>query len=368
MEEIEKNAFKLECSNCGAHLKYDPKIQKLNCEYCGTENDIPVNNDEAIEELDYRSFSAKKFSPEETITEQYVKCESCKARFSLSTHVTSAICSYCATPLIIENAYQDTIIKPKSILPFSLSINQANEEFRKWIGNLRLAPDNLNQLLNLNNFTGIYIPYWTYDTITDSDYTGERGEYYYEDETYTATENGKSVTKTRRVRKIRWYSARGNVKMMFDDLLVSATKSLPEKYIEKLEPWDLEGLVPFKSTYLSGYITEKYQVSLEEGFEAAKEITDPIIRSKIRNSIGGDEQRIHSIDTSYTKITFKHLLLPIYTCAYSYNGKTYQFLVNARTGEVQGQRPYSWIKISIVIILSLIEIAIAVYLYNYYIK
>jgi len=38
-------------------------------------------------------------------------------------------------------------------------------------------------------------------------------------------------------------------------------------------------------------------------------------------------------------------LLPIWLSAYSYGKKTYRFLVNGRSGEVQGERPYSWLKI-----------------------
>ncbi|WP_159800634.1 hypothetical protein [Flavobacterium sp. MK4S-17] len=317
-----------------------------------------------IEEIDYGSFLKKQFVTRETITAKYIKCENCSAIFSINL-ASPTTCSFCASPLITGSAYEDTIIKPKSILPFNISIDKANEEFRKWIEMLRLAPDNLYEIISLGNFTGIYIPYWTYGIITNSEYTGEKGIYYYENESYTTTENGKTVAKNRRVKKIRWYSAKGSLKMMFDDVLISATKSLPEKYIKKLEPWDLENLVPFRDIYLNDYKTEKYQVNLEEGFEAAKKIATPEISLTIMNKIGGDEQRIFTVNTQYTNITFKHLLLPIYTCAYNYNGKKYQFLVNARTGEVQGQRPYSWIKITILVVLSLIEIALVIYLYMY---
>jgi hypothetical protein len=119
----------------------------------------------------------------------------------------------------------------------------------------------------------------------------------------------------------------------------------------------LENLVPFDKSYLSGFITEKYQIDLEAGFDVAKGIMDPQIRNLIRRDIGGDEQRIISMKTNYDEITFKHLLLPVYVSAYRYKDKLYQFLVNGRTGEVQGQRPYSWIKITLAILLGIAIIA-----------
>ena len=57
-------------------------------------------------------------------------------------------------------------------------------------------------------------------------------------------------------------------------------------------------------------------------------------------------------------MTFKHTLLPVWISAYRYHDRTFRFLVNARTGEVQGERPYSWIKITLFVMLILAVVAI----------
>ena len=124
---------------------------------------------------------------------------------------------------------------------------------------------------------------------------------------------------------------------MFDDVLIPASKSLPEKYVRKLEPWDLPNLKPFEESFLSGFISEKYQRNLKEGFEEAKIVMDDTIRLTIKRDIGGDEQRIISMNTSIPTSQFKHILLPVYVCAYNFKEKIYQFIVNARTGEVQAR-------------------------------
>ena len=61
--------------------------------------------------------------------------------------------------------------------------------------------------------------------------------------------------------------------------------------------------------------------------------------------LAGVEQRVVNLAINYQNITFKHLLLPVYAGAYQFNGKVFQIVVNGRTGEVQGERPYSWLKI-----------------------
>ena len=361
----EQDTLKYSCNSCGAYLKYKPDTQHLNCEYCGAENEIEISDHE-IEELDYNLYLTGDAVKKVQVAEHFVKCESCTTTITLNTTISSAFCPYCSTPLIIGKAFQENVIQPKSILPFKLDVNPAKEEFKKWINGLWFAPNNLNKLLNVDNFKGIYIPYWTYDTLTINRYTGERGTYYYVSESYTTTEGGRSVTKTRKVRKTRWRSVSGTVRVSFNDLLVTATRSLSEKHIKDLEPWDMENLVPFDKSYLSGYITEKYQVNLQEGFDVAKKMLDDDVRIVIGRNIGGDEQRINTLNTSYLNVKFKHILLPVYVSAYNYNDKLYQFFINARTGEVQGERPYSWIKITLTIIMVLAVIGLLIYLFKYY--
>jgi hypothetical protein len=127
--------------------------------------------------------------------------------------------------------------------------------------------------------------------------------------------------------------------------LVCASHSLPKKIVQDLEPWDLHELTAYNDQFLAGFVTESYQTELKPGFEEAKERFQPVIESSIRSDIGGDTQQISSISTDYNNISFKHILLPLWISAYKYNNKVFRFTINARTGEVQGERPYSAWKI-----------------------
>jgi hypothetical protein len=197
----------------------------------------------------------------------------------------------------------------------------------------------------------MYIPYWAYDSASFSTYEGQRGDNYYETESYQAFENGKSVTRTRTVTKTRWHYVSGRVSREFDDVLVNASHSLPEEYAHALEPWDLKELVNFDEKFLSGFRTECYQIDLAEGWVNAKKIMDGFIRQDVCADIGGDHQRISHLDSRFGNVKFKHTLLPVWISSFNYNRKTYLFLVNGRTGEVQGERPYSWIKITLAVIV-----------------
>jgi len=160
-------------------------------------------------------------------------------------------------------------------------------------------------------------------------------------------ENGRYVRRSRMVPKVRWTPVQGKTQRHFDDLLIGATRTLPRKITDWLEPWDLENLVPYTEEYLSGFQSEVYQVALDEGFEHAERVMKQAVRRDVKGSIGGDQQRIQRLHTTHSNTTFKHLLLPLWTAAFTFKGKTYRFVVNGRNGKTRGERPYSVIKIAI---------------------
>lgn len=344
----------IKCKDCGANLKYLPGTPYLNCEYCGAKNEIEQEETEIIEN-DFESFLNEKAHLEDKQEIVTVKCTNCAASTTLQPNVTSSTCPYCDTPLVVTNASTSSIIKPSYVLPFKVDRKDATQKFVGWAGSLWFAPNKLKVYAqqSAEKLNGLYMPYWTYDTNTVSDYTGMRGEYYYVSESYTDSEGR---TQTRQVQRTRWWPASGTVHNEFDDVLIVSSTSLPENLANELEPWDLPELVTYNDRYLSGFVTESYQVDLKTGFEKAKKRIQPVIRSTVERDIGGDVQQVTSIHSEYNDITFKHILLPVWLSSYKYKDKVYRFLINARTGEVQGERPYSAAKIALLVISILIVI------------
>jgi predicted RNA-binding Zn-ribbon protein involved in translation (DUF1610 family) len=347
------------CTSCGAILKFAPGTNTLQCEYCGHENEITVSKEaEPIQELDFHShLSIESGSKQDTQQLSTVKCTGCGAESTLKPNVTADECAFCGTALVLKNAHITTLIKPKSVLPFKVDKKQANESFTKWLGTLWFAPGDLRKYATTDKLNGMYIPYWTYDTDTHTDYSGERGIDRHETEYYTVEENGRTVQKSRRVTVTDWYHASGDVRNNFDDVLVNASNSLPREYVDALEPWDMEGLVPFNENYLAGFRSESYQIGLKDGFDFAKVKMEPVINETIRRDIGGDHQRIHSKSVDYNNITFKHTLLPLWISSYRYRNKSFRFLINARTGETKGDRPYSKGKIAGAILTGILALS-----------
>jgi LSD1 subclass zinc finger protein len=350
-DQVTRTGTRFPCKECGALLEYAPGTTELKCPYCGTGNQIATEKTALVEE-DFRAELARLQSQAETQEQITLKCQACAAEFEPPPNVTATDCPYCG---FHQNITQRTakLIKPKWLLPFKITREGAQESFFKWLGSLWFAPNKLRRFAEAESkLSGMYMPCWTYDADTVSHYTGQRGDAY-----YVTVGSGKN---RRTERRIRWTSVSGVVRDDFDDVLVLASRSLPEHHADQLEPWDLKNLVPYADEYLSGFRCECYQIDLVHGFDRARQIMDEHIRHTIRDDIGGDEQRITSVNTVYRQITYKHLLLPVWISAYRFGNRVFRFLVNARTGEVQGERPWSWIKITLASLLAAIIIAVIV--------
>ncbi|PSL42512.1 LSD1 subclass zinc finger protein [Chitinophaga niastensis] len=364
-EKTSETVNSLKCQNCGSILHYAPGTNSLKCEYCGTVNVIEDTTvPTAIHAFDYDTFIAdQQHNTQLTQEAVVVKCVSCGASTTMLPNVTADACPFCASPLVIDTAQTTAILQPHYVLPFAVKDSEALQYFRTWMSKLWFAPSDLVKRVkdsSSQQLKGIYIPHWSYDTDTNTQYSGQRGEYYYTTETYTVEVDGETETRTREVRHTAWYNTSGVVDNNFRDMLVSASPSLPLKMAEILEPWLLDQLKKYDGRYLSGFRAELYQTNAEQALVVAKKRMDPVIRETICSDIGGDEQQIDRYGVAYNNLGLKYLLLPVWISAYRYNGRLYHFVVNACTGEVTGDRPYSWMKI-VGLIISIIIAIIIIY-------
>jgi len=346
------------CRSCGADVEFAPGISALECPYCGAHTEIEISG-QPVAEMDLATMLARLESEAETEEVAAVQCASCGARVEPAADREAFRCPYCGASIVATET-SHRLIKPQALLPFHIERKKADVLFREWIGGLWFAPNALKKLARLHGrLQGLYVPYWTYDADTASRYTGSRGDDHTETRTRTVTRNGQRVTETYRKTVTVWTSVSGNVARSFDDVLALGSNSLPRKLAEKLEPWDLESLVPYADEYLSGFQAERYQIGLAEGWQDAEGQMERVIRRDVCRDIGGDHQRIRSLDTRHENVTFKHVLLPLWICSYRYHDDVYRFLVNARTGEVQGERPWSWVKILLLaVVIAAVVVAV----------
>ncbi|MHA6344554.1 TFIIB-type zinc ribbon-containing protein [Roseivivax sp. CAU 1761] len=359
---VEEHRFP--CPRCGADLRYAPEAGDLLCDHCGYSRPVAATGpwEGGIRELDFRAALARRLPEQDMEVTRVAGCPNCGARveFDAGSHATE--CPFCATPVVADTGL-NRHIKPRGALPFALTEAAARQAMTGWLGRLWFAPNGLSAYARAHRrMQGVYVPYWTFDARTVSRYRGERGRVHYERR--QVVRDGKAQVV--QVPRVRWRPVSGRVARAFDDVLVLASKSLPKRHTDALMPWDLSRLEPYRPDFLAGFRAEAYAVDLETGFAEAREVMDRQIARDVRFDIGGDQQRIHRIDTEISDVTFKHVLLPVWVAAYRFRDRSYRFVVNGQTGRVEGDRPYSAWKIALAVIAGALLAALLGYLYAVY--
>jgi DNA-directed RNA polymerase subunit RPC12/RpoP len=351
------------CENCGADLEFHIGAQSLKCNYCGHVKELQHKDEEALAEQDFHAMlqklqewreasqqktddaSGSGESSDPAATIQEIRCESCGGNVEFLGTLTSTHCPYCSAAVQLEKAHKsnERRIPVDGVLPFQIDREHARKNLGQWVSSRWFAPNRFLKQGAEGKFNGIYLSYFTYDSMTFTSYSGSRGEYY-----YVTVGSGKEQ---RTERRTRWYPASGSFQRFFDDILVLANTGLRRDFMLALEPWPLLKVVPFDQQMLAGFLARTYDLDLDHCFQEAKDGIDAALHTEVRQRIGGDTQSIDSINSRHDAITFKHLLLPAWLMAYRYGTTSYQVFINAATGEVQGERPYSVWKISFAVLL-----------------
>ena len=291
-----------------------------------------------------------------------IHCNGCGADQHIGTNIKTRTCVFCGSMLELKDQTTEDWILPGAIIPFFIDARKANQTFETWTKGLWFAQNKFKKAtLNADHLKGVYIPFWTFDAKMHVQYSGERGTYYYENKRVSVQVNGKTEYRNQQVRKTRWYPVSGQVNGFIDDTLVIASESRKVNVNGKVSNWDLSKTKPFDTSFLAGYITEKYTIPLKKGHLEADQQAGEMALKWSRQDIGGDTQRVHQCNKELTEETFKHILLPLYISAYNYAGKTYKFEINGQTGSLSGERPYSVWKIVLTILLVVIIIGAIVY-------
>jgi hypothetical protein len=350
---------KFPCKQCGAGLEFAPGQAALRCPYCGFVEEIPIT-ETAIREYCLEQALLNLPRTQGWGTERRaLHCENCGATTTFSEGQVAGQCAFCGSSKVVQQGSATNLIRPETLVPFAVKREQAAELFRKWISGLWFRPNDLKQVGQLGTLSGAYLPFWTYDAFASSHWTADAGYHYYETETYQERDaNGNMVTRTRQVQKTRWVPASGARQDAFDDELICASRGLPPHLIAGIYPYDLDRLVPYEPSFLAGFAAEEYQVDLAEGWGIAKGRIQAEVNRRCARDVPGDTHRNLRVNTAFSQMTYKHLLLPVWISAYLYNNRSYRFLVNGQTGKTSGEAPLSWWKIGALVLAILVVVVI----------
>ena len=323
------------CLNCGADIKYNPKEKLFICEYCNSKFTIDDIKKSKVK-MDNSDNLEREFSKMEDM-EGYL-CKNCGAEIISLDNISSTTCLYCKSSAIIKNRLSG-VYKPESIIPFKFKKEDAIDAWIKLCKGRLLLPSGFKDTNNIEEMEGLYVPFWLYDC--------ENNAYLRCDATRVATWVDSRYTYT----KTDYYKVERGGNLKFESIPNDAATRFDDKIMNAIEPFNYNELIDFETSYLAGFLSEKYDVESSDAYKNAKVRIEEDSINYLRSEIKGyatviNKERNNNIQVNKTK----YVLLPVYVLNIKYKDKIYHFAMNGQTKKMVGEIPVSKSKLLILIL------------------
>lgn len=329
----------LRCPNCGAAFEYSADRQMLHCRQCGTDMTVDAYRQyEQTQSAAPDEGTAREAGPE--YREQTEKqrgqmnmkiyhCSSCGAQLETDPDTVATRCAYCGNPTLIEDRIEGRY-RPDLIIPFAISKEKVMEAYEKWTGKGPLTPRELRAATVTERMTGIYIPFWLFD--------------YHAEGRVTA-----NATRTRVVPRgdgediyTDYFLAVRELGADFKGIPADASEKQDDAVMDKLEPFNMQGVREFAPEYLSGYLAQRYDRTAEEVGGRAQTRAKNYILSMAMGTIAGYSSVVPlDQNVQLSPLSRRYALFPVWMMNCTYRGKPFTFVMNGQTGRIVADRPVS---------------------------
>jgi len=325
------NSYKCPC--CGAPLVFSD--ENLHCDSC--DNTFSVETMQQMHEGMNEAGGASKYDWETYVPRSYedtsevnlanYACPSCGAEITGDDTLGATVCPYCGQSTIVKGQFEGTL-RPDYIIPFKIDKKAAMAAFEADFKNAPFLPDAFKNKKKIEEMAGVYVPHWMFDCDCDAAIT-------YNAERITRWSDANyNYTKTDYFKLFRMGS------VGFANIPVDGSKKADDAYMEAVEPYHYEDAVDFSGVYLSGYLADKYDVSVEESIERANERVKNSTISAFNDTTGA----YIAVYPEQTRVNFRdgkvrYALLPVWMLNIKYLDKNYRFAINGQTGKVVGEYP-----------------------------
>lgn len=337
------------CITCNAPLKYNSKSDLFICEYCG--NKFTINDlNEYHKKLEL--INKQKVKPK-TINVDSYHCENCGANIILGKNTASTSCVYCKSSAIIKDRL-DGVYAPSKIITFNYNKEDAINKFKELCHGRKLMPNDFDNPKNIQDMEGLYVPFWLYNCNNKA-------------VLYASCNNVTTWSDSRYIHtKTDYYKVTVDGTLSFDNIPNDAASRFDDKIMHAIEPFDYTKFKDFNLSYLSGYISEKYDVLKEDAFVNTKRRIDDDSKNYLLNKITGfDSKSIDSYNSSIAINSDDYVLLPVWVLNIKYRDQIYHFAMNGQTGKLVGEIPVDKKKLFLLIMITFILSFIIIFLLFY---
>jgi len=310
------------CRTCAGQMTFDPDRQALRCDHCASEVVIATTSEQAHEEV-CLAHAAQQASFDLGGDGVVHSCQTCAGEIVFVGSALSARCPYCDGP--VARGQGASGFAPAGLAPFRIVEKAAREAVGAWFGSRWLLPNTLQDCSFGARLAGVYAPFWTFDAAVVVRYVGQRGR-----------KSGKST---------HWTTVSGMIEAPFNDILMPASHHITPDIRDATGPWPVTRLVDFEPRFLAGFAAELHRVRAQDAATQAREDIRPILEERVRGDIGGQRQRITSMEIEMQNTTCRSMLLPLWILHYDHGGEHYRVIASGVSGRAFGERPFCAAKV-----------------------
>lgn len=326
--EVQAGGQSFTCPRCGGRMAFEVAAERLMCDYCGYIENAPEQAPKKLPGEQVLDFVMPTTRGHRWAgAQQRFTCERCGAVMILPPGQKTAECSYCGSNHLVASEDQAELVDPQAIALMEVDQKQADKLARRWLGGGFFAPDNLLRAGSSLQLRPAYYSCWLFDGTAELRWTCE-----------VSDGNGNSK---------RWIASSGAETRFFDNVLVSGVKAITERELDSAGPFNLEDLKDFSPECLAGWPAILYDRSLSDASLVAREEVVRKLRPQMYDLVemGREKRNLNIGSGNWSGITFKHILLPLWVGAYTFQGKPYRLLVNGQSGKVSGEKPRDNLKL-----------------------
>jgi hypothetical protein len=254
---------------------------------------------------------------------------------------------------------------PEGYVPMTLEQNRVFVAFNDWLRGLRFAPGRLKKTAMLDEAQPMYVPVWLASGTAHASYRGQRGTDRKEQEEST---DAAGNTQLREVSRTDWEPVSGYVQHPFEDVVVCGWSGVPDAHAHVLKPrggavkpWTGgtggSGGSGGTASDLGSHTAQPCEVDARAAFGKAQATVEGTVRGLVERDIGGNHQRIESLQTYHGGVSLRQVLVPVYRGKYRFRNKDYWVTVNGATGEAAGDYPVSKTKVLMTVLLGIAAVA-----------
>jgi DNA-directed RNA polymerase subunit RPC12/RpoP/tetrahydromethanopterin S-methyltransferase subunit F len=368
------------CEACGTPVepfdKFCPACRTVNPRFdsrnstpsrVGKVSTLPVRKDQPGDRQHASPGAVIEDQTDDSPLSRHFQCKTCGAEVATDSSQRSYVCPFCDSTYVVEvSAAATGRQRPEFVIGFAVTPEQAQEKFRTWINeNSWYRPGDLATSSIADKMKGVYLPFWSFSMLAQSQWQAQIGEHWYRTEHYTTTDSkGNTQHHTRQVQETEWWPLDGRHHRYYSGYLVSGSRGLPQDQSLRIQPFNLPALKRYEPYFLAGWLAEEYSVARDEALAVCEQEFQRQERSNIAAFLPGDTHRGLAVETRFSHANSDLCLLPVYVLSYRYRDKLYRFLINGQTGKLAGDKPVSGQRIGLAVgvVIALIALLVLIVL------